>query len=181
MIRVKHAGTDRLIGYAEAGTLFAVLDSCDAGWVPQFVEGMVEHATSLYRGEPEESMWAVAPYLVALDTAAVRWITTHVAQGDEGWGILIRADMSLGDLRKHLRRFLRVLAPGGEAMYFRFYDPRLLPAFLNSCTPSELAQFYGAIREFIVTDPGTRTYRSLSLQQPGQRRQIVIRRRNPTQ
>ena len=181
MIRVNRAGIDQLIGYAEAGTLFAVLDSCDAEWVPQLVDGMEEHAVSLYRGEPEESLWAVAPYLVALDAAVVRWITTHVAQGDEGWGILIRADMPLGDLRRHLRRFLRVMAPGGEAMYFRFYDPRLLPTFLNGCTPAELAQFYGMIHEFIVTDPDPRMYRSLSLRPPGERRPIVIRRSNPAQ
>ena len=34
------------------------------------------------------------------------------------------ADTTLLALRSHLRRILRVAAPGGESMLFRFYDPR---------------------------------------------------------
>ena len=151
LILERPVSLDRLQAHAEAGQLFAVLDSCDAEWVPTFVDGMgEEHAGSLYRGDPEETFWAVAPYLVSVDQAVLRWITEFAALQDDAWGILLVADVSLPELRRHLRSFLRVLAPDGEPMYFRFYDPRLLPAFLATCTSDELARFFGPVSAFIV-------------------------------
>ena len=151
LIQEKPVSLDRLQAHAEAGRLYAVLDACDAEWVPPLVDGMgEEHAVSLYRGDPEETFWAVAPYLVSVDPALLRWITEHAALQDDAWGILLLADVSLPELRRHLRSFLRVLAPNGEPMYFRFYDPRLLPAFLATCTSDELARFFGAASAFIV-------------------------------
>ncbi|HET6229876.1 MAG TPA: DUF4123 domain-containing protein [Longimicrobiaceae bacterium] len=166
----------------EQGHLFAVLDACDADWVPQFVDGMGEaHAVSLYRGEPEELYWAIAPYLVLLDQAGLAWITKH-ALDDEAWGMFIVADISFVDLRRHLRGFLRVLAPGGETLYFRFYDPRVLPAFLASCTRDEITRFYGPINDFVITDASAGNFQQLSREAGNaragdERPRISIRRR----
>lgn len=154
MIREELVPWNQLRTEADRGRLFAVLDACDAPWVPGFAQGMGEDAAvSLYRGEPEESHWAVAPYLSTVDDAVLVWITRFARSDDEGWGIFVLADHSLTELRRHLRRFLRVVGPGEERLYFRFYDPRVLPSYLASCTHDEAAEFFGPVAAFGITDP----------------------------
>ena len=54
------------------------------------------------------------------------------------------------------RHFLMIELEG-EEVYFRFYDPRVLRGFLPNCTPGEIREFFGPIREFLMeaADPGT--------------------------
>ena len=40
-------------------------------------------------------------------------------------------------MRRHFRRFLTVETEAGEALSFRFYDPRVLRPFLASATEDE--------------------------------------------
>ena len=60
---------------------------------------------------------------------------------------------NLKEIRKNLRRFLIVEGPNAEPMYFRFYDPRILPIFLSSCTKEELGDFFGQAVAFGFTSP----------------------------
>jgi hypothetical protein len=141
----------RLDAAARRGHVFAVLDACDAPWVPMVVEGMgVENGVSLYRGEPEEASWAVAPYLVATDPCLIGWISRFAAPEDDGWGIFLIAEAPLATLRQHLRRFLSVMGPGDQPLYFRFYDPRVLPTYLATCTREEIDAFFGPVRAFVL-------------------------------
>jgi len=43
-----------------------------------------------------------------------------------------------------------VKTEAGQEMYFRFYDPRVLRAFLPVCTPQEAKEFFGPVRSFLV-------------------------------
>jgi len=67
-------------------------------------------------------------------------------------GVFVQSANDLKALRKHFRRFLMVQAPSGETLYFRFYDPRVLPIFLGSCDPAELQSVFGPVRLFAFTD-----------------------------
>ena len=151
LLNAQATSLEQLRRFAEAGFLYAVLDSTDRPKVPQKALELGERAASLFRGSPDESNWAVAPYLVEVDSAVLDWIVEHLWQ--EPWGVFImsKADMEL--LRNHLRRFLMVQLPDGERWFFRFYDPRILKAYLPSCSRWELEKFYGPVRAFTMQDP----------------------------
>lgn len=135
-----------LVG-GEPGTVYAVLDACDEPRVPPQVNAWgPERAVSLYRGSAEYEYWAIAPYLVSVDDAALEWIIETL--WDEPWGIFVITTDDLATVRKQLRRFLTVKDPEGNEVFFRFYDPRVLPTFLTTCTPHEAGQFFGPIERF---------------------------------
>lgn len=134
---------------AAEGRLWAILDACNEPAVPPQVAGLgPEKAVSLYRGQAEHEQWAVAPYLAKVDETVLDWILQTLWK--KHWGIFAVAECDLKDLRKHFRRFLIVEDPDGETMYFRYYDPRVLPVFLPTCTRDELKTFFGPLKAYAV-------------------------------
>lgn len=137
--------------WAEAGQLFAILDACDTPVVLEKAKALGEQrAVSLYRGGPGEELEAIAPYLVSVDANVFDWITETL--WSEPWGFFARCPSDLESLRTHFRRFLMVESPEGEEWYFRYYDPRVLDRYLPTCTEGELADFFGPIASFALTD-----------------------------
>lgn len=134
------------------GRLFAILDACDMPAIPPKARALGERAVSLYAGSADEDHWAIAPYLVAVDRATLDWMLHTV--WNEPWGILIEADATMETLRTHVRRFLTVRHPDGRAVYFRFYDPRVLPVLLRHSSDAELTDFFGPVGAFGVAAPG---------------------------
>ena len=45
-----------------------------------------------------------------------------------------------------------VYGPDLEPLYFRYYDPRVLRAWLPTCDPAQLAEFFGPVEFFIAED-----------------------------
>jgi hypothetical protein len=130
--------------------LYAVFDACDAPAIQAKVSELGPlRALCLYRGEIAPEMQEVAPYLVRVDGALLRWLVETV--WSEPWGIFVVAKMEPEAVRKHLRKFLMVKAPEGDPMYFRYYDPRVLPPFLASCNQEELVSFLGNMSAFGYT------------------------------
>jgi hypothetical protein len=72
------------------------------------------------------------------------------------WGIWLVSSAPLDDVRRHLRRFLKVSDERGRQLLFRYYDPIVLTAFLPTCTASELAELFGPIDAFLVESATTR-------------------------
>jgi len=132
------------------GAWYAVVDACGEASVPPRMEELGERAVSLYRGTAEEELSAIAPYLAVLDRKLLRWILNEFAA--KPWGFFAETSVDLTDLRRHFRHFLTVEDPDGELVYFRFYDPRVLPVFLESCTREEATTFFGPVRRFVVSD-----------------------------
>lgn len=156
MARLSHRdlSVTQLRQRAGAGKVFAVLDACDTPEVPRRLRALgEERAVSLYRGRAEEELWGIAPYLARLDVELLDWITHSL--WSEPWGIIALAEAELEELRRHFRRFLVVESPAGEPWYFRFYDPRVLPAFLGACRDDELADLFGPVHAFGITDPAS--------------------------
>jgi hypothetical protein len=107
----------------------------------------------LYSGKLPRELEMAAPHLVELSPTnrlIGRWL-------DEGWGQAWGVFMKIDDaanLRHHLRKFLQVQDEDGRRLVFRYYDPRVLRAYLPTCTPDELLQIFGPIRSFIVENAG---------------------------
>jgi hypothetical protein len=130
--------------------LFAVLDAARESRIPGELRGRGAEFISLYRGEPEEALAEVAPYLVqiALKSEFAKWL---LADGwGKSWGIFVVSQSSLEDLRRHLRHFLLVRDPAGSELYFRFYDPRVLRVYLPTCTAPETKRFFGPVTTYVL-------------------------------
>lgn len=129
------------------GRLWAVVDSCDEPSVVKKVEEAgPERAVSLYRGSAEEQYESIAPYLFKADEPIFDWIASELWASP--WGIFVAAESSLEILRTHFRHYLTVKGTDGKKYLFRFYDPRVLPGFLESSNAEELRNFFGPVRGY---------------------------------
>lgn len=138
---------EELIQFARMGRLNALLDACDAPSVFDKIRELPENQVRcLYINRAEEDFSAFAPYLLSVGPDVFDWVCEAVSQ--EGGGVFVIADADQDTLHKHFRRFLLVLDPEGEEMYFRFYDPRVLPKFLAACTEAERRDLFGPILAF---------------------------------
>jgi hypothetical protein len=168
---------------ARAGRLYAAMDASDAPAVPEKARALGPgSAVCLYAGGDEASYEAVAPYLLRLDDAALRWAQATLGR-DPGWGVFVVADINLEGLRRHFRRVLVVLSPAGVKMNFRFYDPRVLTTFLDCCTAGELDDFYGPVERFGIStedSAGALLFRRL-VESGARRRQGILQKLRPAQ
>src|SRR5215471_10053230 len=112
----KHMTQDRTVSlrdwFSKLGSptqrLFAVMDSAKEPSIPVELRRKGTEFTSLYRGEPEECLSSVAPYLASLDPKSelMRWLLTN--GWGNSWGIFLVSSTSLETLRRHFRHFLLV-------------------------------------------------------------------------
>jgi len=105
----------------------------------------------LFAGVLSPSLRAAAPHLVHL-APGVRFTRDFLRLGwGRSWGVLTIAppDVTLQWLRKHLRTLLRVQDEAGRTLMFRFYDPRVLRAYLPTCTSTEVQAVFGPVHRFI--------------------------------
>jgi hypothetical protein len=143
---------DALFAVVEDGeSLYAILDAARTFDIPFHLRSASVEYDSLYRGQKEETLWHVAPYLVRCerDSQFFQWV---LEQGwGASWGIFLTSEASLEDLRKHFRQFLLVkIEEDDKEVYFRFYDPRVLRAFLLTWTPQETTEFFGPVRYYLL-------------------------------
>lgn len=137
------------------GTQYAVVDGAAADadlHLPTLLwDSGVDHAC-LYEGTLAPDMAAVAPYLVRLDrgSAATRILLTD--GWNRHWNLFLRSGADFATVRRHLRQFLLARDESGRRVYFRYYDPRVLPQYVESCTVGERRAFFGPIAEFVAQD-----------------------------
>ncbi len=107
---------------------------------------------SLYRGQSEETLATVAPYIFQVERGQEfeKWYFDN-GWGDS-WGVLVYSQEDMKSLHKHFRKFLMVKTEEGEELYFRFYDPRVLRIFLPTCDKDQLKEFFGPVESYICED-----------------------------
>jgi hypothetical protein len=117
----------------------------------------------LFAGPLSAALRAAAPHLVHL-APNVRFTRDWLQHGwGRAWGVLTIAppDVSLQQLRQHLRTLLRVRDENGRTLLFRFYDPRVLRAYLPTCTATETLQVFGPVHQFVCeSEPANDAARS---------------------
>lgn len=158
---------DELNGLVKVGRVWAIIDACNEPEVPpKMYEIGEQRAVCLYRGDAESDHADVAPFLAHVDDFLLQWIVELYWK--KPWGIFVVAQSDLATLRTHFRKFLTVKDPDGEKMYFRFYDPRILKAFLPSCDDEELRQLFGPLEAYGVGDPDSSSATLFTWERPVQ-------------
>jgi hypothetical protein len=151
-IQTRDTTLEELNKLAERGYVYVILDACDAPAVPEKARSLGEgRAASLYNGTSQQDYWAIAPYLCKADPKLLEWVRDLLWK--EPWGIVAVSTSDFESVRAHFRKFLIVQSPEGEYWYFRFYDPRVLPVFLESSNAEELKEFFGPIQAYAMPVP----------------------------
>lgn len=137
----------RLVFGHKARAVYAVLDGAMIEGLPERLGKIAPDAACLFEGALDPMLSAAAPYVVKLDPDSA---ATQLAlrEGWNGhWGIVLVTDagMDLRSVRSHLRKVLRVRAPDGASMLFRFYDPRAFRTVIPVLEPTVRKEFFGPI------------------------------------
>lgn len=103
----------------------------------------------LYAGRLPRELEVVAPHMVEL-LPGHRLVHRLLEEGwGHSWGVFVTIQDPT-NLRRHLRRLLKVRDEAGRSLLFRFYDPRVLRAYLPTCRTDELAQVFGPIASYLT-------------------------------
>jgi uncharacterized protein DUF4123 len=103
----------------------------------------------LFGAENLETLESTAPHLVEI-ARSYSFTKLLIEMGwGQSWGIFVRIK-DASNLRYHLRTFLRVQDAAGRVVYFRYYDPRVLRAYLPTCLPQELETVFGPVAGYLV-------------------------------
>ncbi len=137
---------------AEEGSLYAIVDPTRSDRVLQILRESVEYSRSLYEGTEGDALSNSAPWLVEIPDKRSRLLRLLVAEGlMRRWNIFVVSSRPFKDVRTHFRRFLLVKdEETDERLYFRFYDPVALRAFLPTCTTLQSKDFFAEVDAFLV-------------------------------
>jgi hypothetical protein len=131
--------------------VYAILDGArDRRIEPMMRLGGLEYCC-LYGGRLSPRLQAAAPYVIHLARGA-RFTRELLELGwGNSWGIftVVSPDFTLQAHRRHFRTLLRVRDESGRILVFRFYDPRVLRAYLSDCTKTEAHQVFGSIPRIV--------------------------------
>lgn len=143
----------------QASPLFTVLDAACDGIVPDLLQSSGLRYQALFDGE---SAGHIAPHMPALvelgqggasgvGTEAQAFLEGLLRSGwGKGWGIFCTSGSPLEEVVEHFRSFLLVRTREQRPLYFRFYDARVLRAFLPVCELQERNAIFGPIASYLV-------------------------------
>jgi len=151
---------------APRAPLYALLDAAreSAGTYQARQAGL--RYESLFAGEMGDRLSEAAPYLIDFPVRSPfrQW---WFEQWGNSIGVLLETPAHFEDLRAHFRTLMMVRGEDRRRYYFRFYDPRVLTAFLPACTPAELERFFGPVAAFYCETSAGRELAAFSRQPEG--------------
>jgi hypothetical protein len=142
---------DALVAGEPRVPLFAVLDAARSPRIRELLDRSGEEHDSLFEGDSARGLDDVAPYLVRLSEEAPLTEQLLSAGFGSSWGIFLRCSQSFEEVRRQLRRVLRVrLEDDVRTFFFRFYDPRSLHEVWDVLSDHQRAMLAGPIEAFLV-------------------------------
>lgn len=141
---------------SEGRQIYAILDAAADSGIPKKLWWLDADYVSLYKGEPEEKYFDIAPYLVNISINGENHAKLREWIFEKCWGggraVFFEANADMNTLLKHFQKFTIVLDESGKGMFFRFYDPRVLRVYLPTCNKEESRYIYGydIIKAFFV-------------------------------
>jgi hypothetical protein len=159
---------------APRAPLYALLDKArESAGIYQASKAGLKYE-SLFAGEMGDQLSEVAPYLIEfpIRSSFRQW---WFEQWGNSIGVLLEAPAGFEDLRRHFRTLMMVRGEDRKRYFFRFYDPRVLTAFLPACTSAELDRFLGPITAFYCESSAGRELATFSRKPDG----TLIHRQSP--
>jgi len=154
--------------YREGEPVYAVLDAIRDSRIPAFLDASGERYARVDEGNP------ASPYLVLLPPQS-RLMDVLIKDGwNRGWGFYFAASVTFDNALWHWRNFVTLRNEGGQAVTFRFWDPRVLRAVVPAMTSQEAAGFFGLISRFIVEGDKPELALELSLAPRGVYQQALV-------
>jgi hypothetical protein len=109
---------------------------------------------ALLAGKLDPDLAEASPHLAQIEQNAPLLNLLVSPEGRAGgFGCVLHADMTLGTLWRTLRKKLIARMPDGEVVMFRFFDPRVLPPYLDSLPPEECAPWFDGITDWWLPRP----------------------------
>lgn len=130
--------------------VYALLDGASIDGLPELLDGSDLPHGCLFEGALIEELARAAPYLVHLHPYNPLTQRILVQGWGAHWGVFILSESSLDLLKKHFQKCLEAVDVRGESLIFRFYDPRVLHAYLSSADMSEAGAFFGPSDSFFA-------------------------------
>lgn len=119
--------------------------------------GCFTYSVSLFENTPEEIYPDLAPHLCLIespsfdsDEDALNYL--HKSEKARNAIIWLWSCYPLIELQKHLQIFLNSSMKNGREVLFRFYDPRVLPAFFNILQEHQAERFWNKIDQCMFWD-----------------------------
>lgn len=134
--------------------VYAMLDGARERRIRGWVLDTRAAAWCLWRGELPGAVADAAPWLLRLERDQEYTQRFFQVGWGNAWGILLASDAPSRELRRHLRRFLRVRTEQGKILLFRYYDPRVLRIYLPTLTAQDAARFFGPVLAFAAEEDG---------------------------
>jgi Domain of unknown function (DUF4123) len=145
LVQKREISLEQCHQFADDGYLWAIIDACD---IPATAKKLSSLSPDRARALLQPDYWAVAPYLVYLDSETLCWLCKDL--WTIPWGIFVMSKKQVDELFAHFVALLVRRLPDGKDWFFRYYDPRVLPPFLETCNTEELKAFYGPVRGYAV-------------------------------
>jgi hypothetical protein len=134
------------------GRLYAILDGTSyTDLAGALAQSGLEY-DSLFFGDDAVALAGEAPYICALDpTRATACRDLLQAALYRHAGFLIESDATLDTLRRHWKNWLTAeINEGSDMALFRFYDARILLAFVATLGPVEASAFFGPSNRLVA-------------------------------
>jgi hypothetical protein len=142
-----------LQGLAAGAPLWGVVEGAHDDRIAHWIRSGDAPWACLYAGQIPDELVEVAPYAVRIRAGHPGSLRLLEHGWAKNWGIFVTTTVTLAELRRHLRRFLRVATEDGRRLIFRFHDPRVLRLYLPTCTAAELEQFFGPMNAIHLQTP----------------------------
>jgi hypothetical protein len=130
--------------------VFVILDGASIPNLLQSLDQYKPEYCCLYRGEISPELALRAPYLARIVESSefAGWLLEN--GWGKHWGIFVVSRWDLALMVRHFRTLLVVHDVQGIALWFRYYDPRVLRAYLPTCTSRELEVFFGPVARYCL-------------------------------
>lgn len=161
----------------EQGSLYAIIDAIAhddvSGFAAELANQTAPHETAQSSPVPklggsEFVTEDAVPHLVKISPRFWRFLKRDIWQQDDkapapSWGLFLQLrdpNLEFSALVKHWRRWYQVELPDKMQAVFRFFDARLIDAFLDVSSDAEKAAFFGPVSRLLLpqTNGSARIY-----------------------
>jgi hypothetical protein len=124
----------------------------------------------LYADTRFSSILEISPLIAPTDLndPFLHWLYANREIKSHNWGCLLHSSAKTADIAAHFRSWITVRDDVGQEVFFRFYDPDILPCFAAALQGEERQQFFGPVNAFVYREKGKDLLSASEANHPGE-------------